>query len=524
MLVPVCRNAPVRAAASLLLTAWAICGSAGGASTRPSLATRPTGLPASPYMAFEGELSRLERDLFRDAADGRLDEHSPFVAALVASGLSDVGEIGRLEDRLNECMDELGEVLQGAPSSTDPLARAAEVFAFMHRRVLGGGYGRDCTHLGETLLSGRFNCASASLLYFCLAEHFGLEVRGLELPGHAMVRLVLPDRTLDVETTCARWFTLVDNPKAQAEMLARARGDRPGAKAGRVREVTPIQMAAMVYYNRGIDLLAAAQFSEAASANAKALRLDPASDTARGNLLATLNNWAIHLGQTKAYAEAASRLEAGFSIDPRYKAFAANYAHVHHQWVNDLTQTHRFAEAVELLRRGTACRPGDEYFIKALADVHRRWANWLFESGRIDEGFAAMTSAYEFLGRRRELVVADIAACNDHAVRLMQQERFEQAVLFLDRALARLPDAEILAENRRVAVMGWAEPAFREGDYAEAIRRTIHGSHAGRLHESLLNNVRYGYQQWIERLQTAGQADEVRRISAQAALDPFLHP
>ena len=35
----------------------------------------------------------------------------------------------------------------------------------------------------------------------------------------------------------------------------------------------------MIYYNRGVDLLAEKRFAEAAAANAKALRLDPTNAT-----------------------------------------------------------------------------------------------------------------------------------------------------------------------------------------------------------------------------------------------------
>ena len=41
------------------------------------------------------------------------------------------------------------------------------------------------------------------------------------------------------------------------------------------RQVSPIQLAAMIYYNRGVDLLGEKRFAEAARANAKALRLIP---------------------------------------------------------------------------------------------------------------------------------------------------------------------------------------------------------------------------------------------------------
>lgn len=471
-----------------------------------------------PYQAFEGQVSSLERGLFADAADGRLDRHTPLAAALIASGLTDAAQVRHFEDRLETWIDELA---RSQDIDGTGVAQAAAIFEFMHRRILVGGYNRDTSDLGEALTRGRFNCASSSLLYYCLAMHFGLAASGLELPGHAMVRLVLPDRTLDVETTCPRWFQLLDDLKAQAQLRDRARGSRPGADP-RPREVTPIQMAAMIYYNRGIDLLAAQQYPEALAANAKALRLDRASVTARGNLLATLNNWSIRLGESGKYAESAERLEQGLSLEPHYPAFAANYAHVNYEWIHSLCHAKRFAEAVAVLQRAIEHRPADGYFRRALADVHRRWATWLLATAPIDEALAVFDEAYRRFGRQPDLIAAEMAASNDRALELLEQGRFQEALAMLDRALARQPGAAVLDENRRVALMRWAEPAFQEGDYAEAIRRTTYGAQPGGLHESLLNNVRYGYEQWLAQLESAGRSEEARRVAEQAANDPFL--
>ena len=82
--------------------------------------------------------------------------------------------------------------------------------------------------------------------------------------------------------------------------------------------MSAIQLAAMIYYNRGVDLLAAQRFAEAADANSNALRLDPQNAVARGNLLATLNNWSIALGNAQQYAAAVGCLRQGLAIDPKF--------------------------------------------------------------------------------------------------------------------------------------------------------------------------------------------------------------
>ena len=143
-----------------------------------------------------------------------------------------------------------------------------------------------------------------------------------------MSRLVLPDETIDVESTCPRWFRLIDDPTRRAELIEKATGFRPGdpAAAGACREVSGVELVATIYYNRGVDLLAKKEFAQAAAANAKTLRLDPSNETARGNLLATLNNWAIHEGSSGRYVEAAGLLSAGFDLDPAFPSFSVNYS------------------------------------------------------------------------------------------------------------------------------------------------------------------------------------------------------
>jgi tetratricopeptide (TPR) repeat protein len=187
----------------------------------------------------------------------------------------------------------------------------------------------------------------------------------------------------DVETTCPCSFHLGD-PKEQVAVASKAIGsaasadvskahvcgkrDSPifvdhrcalvPAKIGTVpREVTPIQLAAMIYYNRGVDLLAEKRFAEAAAANAKALRLDPNNATARGNLLATINNWSIELGNTQHFAEAVELLRQGLAMDAKFEAFTQNYIHVHRQWAEQLSREGRFEEAKRVKAQAGAMVP-----------------------------------------------------------------------------------------------------------------------------------------------------------------------
>jgi len=345
----------------------------------PRLAEPTNGPFVGDCRYLEGPLSALEERLFADAADGRWDEHSLLTAALVAGGVDDPETLLRYETRLAELVAEL----RRSGTVTGPPRRQAQaILEFMHRRILVGGYQLDATDLSVALEQGRFNCVSTSVLFNYLAAQFGLGSCGLEVPGHAMNRLLLPDGTLDVETTCPGWFRLIEDPKSHADPADKTIGSPAARHASptHARQLSRVQLVAMIYYNRAVDLLADKQFARAAAANAKALRLDPASTTARGNLLATLNNWAIDLGSRRRYAEAAQLLRQGLTLDPNYKTFKTNFVHVHHQWIEQLRRDGRFRQAIELLDAAEKTLPGEPYFhqtrlaLKRQARSPRRFA------------------------------------------------------------------------------------------------------------------------------------------------------
>jgi len=354
----------------------------------------PISLRAARIRAFEGELAPTEVRLLDDAADGRLDQHTLLRAALIASGATEPQQIARYERRVACLIDQLRAALAKQPGSAAETAapqraageRAAPqqtagekatpeqtagervtaeaILRFMHQEVFSGGYQLPHTDLRRTLDEGRYNCVTGTVLYLTLAEALGIEGCGLEMPRHAMVRLMLAGRAVDVETTCAEWFSLEPRDRlvhaAQPTTLPRGRpgtqsttaaqpppaGGRTGTAPARevpaaLRALAPAELAAMVYYNRGVDRLAEGRFAEAAAANAKALRLDPLSRTAYGNLLATINNWAVDRAGRGEFVGALALLERGRELDAAYEPFRLNYLHVACQWSNSLCRQGR---------------------------------------------------------------------------------------------------------------------------------------------------------------------------------------
>jgi len=196
-----------------------------------------------------------------------------------------------------------------------------------------------------------------------------------------MSRVVLSDGVLDLETTYPRWFRSIPDPKKHIEKAGKAIGSQTATTdPSTAREVSPIQMAAMIYYNRGVDMLGENQFADAAIANAKAIRLDPHNATARGNLLATLNNWSIELGSHEHFSEAIAVLRQGILLEPKYESFTQNYVHIHHLWVEHLCHDGRFDVALDVLSRAVDEMPDQQYLRRAQSEVTRQLAKAISDS------------------------------------------------------------------------------------------------------------------------------------------------
>ncbi len=262
-----------------------------------------------------------EQRLLNDLADGRLDQHSVLEAALAASGASEEMIARSLQVVSERVALWKSQQLVGGSESQ----RAAALLLLMHRDLLGGGYRHDASDLADTLCTGRFNCVSATLLWQHLAAEFQITAVARQLPGHLQsVLLVGGQRTL-VETTCPRWFMLVsESEPAHAVSIAREGAVSSGQSVEQARELDDAALIASVYYNRGLAMLAQREFAAAVAASYTAHRLDPESAAARGNLLATLNNWALYLAEHGQTSRAVWLLETGLAVAPEHESFRVN--------------------------------------------------------------------------------------------------------------------------------------------------------------------------------------------------------
>lgn len=139
-----------------------------------------------------------------------MDADSFLEAALFLSGGT-----GEERDRARAILrNAVDEAVRSIPGRADPRARAEALLAYLHSTLLRR-YVENQTRADAAVLGGEYNCVSSAVLYAYLAKKAGLDVNGVRTADHALCTVVLPGRSVDVETTNRYGF----DPGSKKEFL-----------------------------------------------------------------------------------------------------------------------------------------------------------------------------------------------------------------------------------------------------------------------------------------------------------------
>lgn len=322
------------------------------------------------YVSYVGGLCYDEHRFLGECLDEKNVSYSLMEASIIASHPSNPTMANRLARSYKQAESRL---LSRITPTDSKLQRAEKILVFMHEELMLGGYQLEQTTMENLFSNGRYNCVTATILYCCLGRAAGLEVRAVELPGHAMCWVKTERGEIDVETTCATWFQYLDDAQTRKrvirDLIRQAQDDVDTAQ---VRAISDRELIAKVYYNRGVDFLAVKDFRSALESNAIALLLDPTSHTTKGNLLATINNWALNLCYEGKFTQSAELLRKGILEEPEYAMFRKNHVHVYHCWIDNLYRSGRLQEALTVSHLALSEQPAEEHFIKLNQQLQER--------------------------------------------------------------------------------------------------------------------------------------------------------
>ena len=188
-----------------------------------------------------------------------------------------------------------------------PSAQLQSLHQALHEHILTGKYETTASDLRGTLSHGNFNCLSSLAIYLDLCDAAGLPLQIWLARGHVFLRAALDGEGVVIEPGRPQW--VIASSAARRQHL---------------RQITPVELLAKFYYNRGVELLKERQFADGIALIEASLQLDPADRDARANLVAGLNNWAVEYLTTGRYSDAATLIEQGLLLDPSFVPLIAN--------------------------------------------------------------------------------------------------------------------------------------------------------------------------------------------------------
>ena len=249
-----------------------------------------------------------------DLADGSLEQFDTFTAAILLAGEDDYQRILRARKALATLRFRIAQRLPHHPTDRE---LAETVLGQIHRDLLTGDYDPGAFDLANSMTGGAHNCVLSTILFYVLADSLELTVNIVSAPEHVRCEIVLPAGSrLRVETT---------SPNG----VARRKSHNPLSK--NERRLTECELLAKVVYNRGLQHLREGQFSEALSDTELSHQLDPQHDAAAANVLAIVNNWALHLCNRSRFEEAIDLLQRNQACQ-NDELLRWNRAHIFSRW------------------------------------------------------------------------------------------------------------------------------------------------------------------------------------------------
>ena len=406
-----------------------------------------------------------EKLAFQKAQAGDLDPAAFADMALLASGVLDASKRRDYLRRIDALEAQARLALVKTRNSAE---RADALLRWLHREVLKNGYRSEQSDLAVLLDTKTFNCVSSAVIYNILALRLRLDVRAIEVPDHAFSIVYDGTAHMDVETTTPLGF----NPaRDQIEAFERMTGFRyiPQSHRDQRREIGESGLAALIYYNRGVELSRAKRHHDALLAYFRAMSLDPEFVSAAKNALATLANWSIELSEAQAWKQALEIAAAGVALAPKDAQLTNNHVAVWNRWAMSLADAGKPEEAIAVLKQAAAARPDGGFeamqawvYIKpGEASIAAR--NWPAAFATTEAGLAKLDP-----GPRQDLVAWRDNLFPRWASAEIRAGQFEAAASVLSLGLSAAPTDPALQEMIGYLGQEWAKAAS-SGGYTQGL-------------------------------------------------------
>ncbi|HJQ60562.1 MAG TPA: hypothetical protein VJ890_26900, partial [Vineibacter sp.] len=238
----------------------------------------------------------------------------------------------------------------------------------------------------------------------------------------------------------------------------------PDSHRDQRREVTEAGLAAIIYYNKGVELGKAKRHHDALLAYFRAMSLDAEFASAVKNALATLANWSLELAGEQRWQQALDVAAVGRTLAPNDALLANNQIAVWQRWAMTLADAGRPDEAVTVLKRAADALPQGG-FQSMQAWVYIKPGEALVKARQWQAAFAATEAGMAKLDAAPRQELAKWR--DDLFLRWTNAEigdgRFEAAAAVLTQGLAARPDDKRLRQTVGYLAQEWAKKEGANG-------------------------------------------------------------
>ncbi len=219
--------------------------------------------------------------------------------------------IEKYDSLAKEFDDYLAKSGSNTGNAADNYNTGGELLVFLHEKLLKR-YSEMETRLDVLLDKGIFNCVSSGIIYYALALRSNLDVTGIRTSDHAFCAVVIPGKTVDVETTTKYGFDPGEKKEFTDSFGKTGFIYTPPANYRDRREISQQEFLALILQNRISELQHKANYYDTLPLAVDRYAL-LGTDEAYDDMMREFKNHAVELGNRKEYGKAVSFLSAAVS-------------------------------------------------------------------------------------------------------------------------------------------------------------------------------------------------------------------
>jgi len=414
--------------------------------------------------------------------------------ALIVSG-ADENRTEKLTSRLLSAAAELKASLAAKTGSAqaDDSAKTEAVMEYLYSRILTR-YSELQTRVDAALESGTYNCVSASILFYYLAESVGLDVEGVETPEHSFCTVLINGARIDVETTNPYGF----NPGSKKALVPSAADEKrwvivPQTKYLNRKPVGDRRLLALVYGNRITIKEREGDYAQAVTLAVNADALQGTAESRR-SLAQSFVNYAIGLSRQGKHLEGIDFI-VGIEVGREpYAGYADYIASASGAYLNDCMTKDDFRTAFDFLSRYQAAIESGQYGQLSLA-VTFNYLQYTVDRTSLDGALTEIHAAHGTIpaSEYEKLIVY---AWSREGERIAKGKLWLEAAAAVEKGLTEIPGQSdllrqriIYRQNYAIDIHNKAAAAWNSGN-AETVRQLLDDALSLVPESALLRNDR----------------------------------